>query len=96
MTIVDYFNALEIVVWSVPGLMLLAVSFRRRQSRMEAATAGLLFLAFAGSDAMELTTGAWWRPWRLLVWKAACIAGLVLVGLRVWRRVRDEEQQGQN
>ena len=70
MMLVDYFNALEIVVWSVLGLVLLVMSFRHRQSRIEAATAGLLFLAFAGSDAVELTTGAWWRPWWLLVWKA--------------------------
>ena len=93
MTLVDYFNTLEIVLWSVLGLGLLAVSFRRGRSQMEAAAAGLLFLAFAGSDAVELTTGAWWRPWWLLAWKAACMAGLVLVGVRVSRRHRKDTQQ---
>ena len=83
MTLVDYFNVFEIVVWSALGLGLLATSLRRSRSPVEAATAGLLFLAFAASDAVELTTGAWWRLWWLLAWKAACIAGLVLVGLRV-------------
>ena len=91
MTLIDYFNALEIVLWSALGLGLLAASFRAARWRMETGTAGLLFLAFAGSDAVELTTGAWWRPWWLLAWKAACIAGLVLVGVRVRRRRRDEK-----
>ena len=90
MTLVDYFNTLEIVLWSALGLALLAASLRGSRWRTEAATAGLLFLAFAGSDAVELTTGAWWRPWWLLAWKVACIAGLLLVGVRVRRR-RDEQ-----
>jgi hypothetical protein len=91
MTLVDYFNTLEIVLWSLLGLGLLAVSLRRRKLRTEATMAGLLFLAFAGSDAVELTTGAWWRPWWLLVWKAACIVGLVLVGVRVCRRRKKKQ-----
>lgn len=91
MTLVDYFNATEIVLWSAMGLGLLAVSFRRSRSQIEAAMAGLLFLAFAGSDAVELTTGAWWRPWWLLVWKAACVVGLLLIGVRVRRR-KDKQQ----
>ncbi len=73
------YNAFEIFLWSALGL---AVGWRglgapprgRRLSRV-AATA---FLLFAVSDAMELKTGAWWRPWWLLAWKAACV--LVLAG----------------
>ena len=45
----------------------------RRSLRM----AALLFLLFGVSDFVELSTGAWWRPWWLLTWKATCVVGLL-------------------
>jgi hypothetical protein len=43
--------------------------------------AALTFALFGLSDVVEAATGAWWRPWWLLAWKAACV--VVLVGLYV-------------
>jgi hypothetical protein len=40
----------------------------------------ILAFAFAGfglSDRIEVETGAWWRPWWLLVLKAVCLLGIV-------------------
>lgn len=82
------FNAFEIFLWAALGL---AVFWRgragpprvRRLSRIAAAA----FLLFAASDAMELRTGAWWRPWWLFAWKAACVVALIgcLVAHQRWR-----------
>ena len=36
------------------------------------------FLLFGISDFVEVGTGTWWRPWWLIIWKAACIGVLVL------------------
>jgi len=35
------------------------------------------FLAFGISDLIELSTGAWWRPPGLLVFKGVCLLGIV-------------------
>jgi len=47
--------------------------------------AAVAFLAFAGTDLVEMQTGAWWRPWWLLVWKAACVGVLVTLAIQHYR-----------
>ena len=37
------------------------------------------FFAFGISDFVEIHTGAWYRPWWLLAWKATCVAGFPVV-----------------
>lgn len=77
----EVFNACEGVWW-----LLLAgyVGWRWRQAaagprRLSQITAVLLAL-FSVSDFIEVRTGAWWRPWPLLVLKALCVCGLVVCG----------------
>jgi hypothetical protein len=41
--------------------------------------AALLFLVFGISDFVEITTGGWYKPWWLLLWKASCLVGFVIV-----------------
>jgi len=71
------YNVFEILLWGV-----LACEFLRRGLTLQGATrlrcllAGVAFLLFAVSDAVEIYTGAWWRPWWLLAWKAACVVVL--------------------
>jgi hypothetical protein len=36
------------------------------------------FFAFGLSDAVESHTGAWWRPWWLLLWKTVCVLAFIL------------------
>jgi len=54
------------------------------------------FLLFSGSDAMTITTGAWWRPWWLFVWKATCVVtlfGTVVSGYLINRTLVVAEQE---
>jgi hypothetical protein len=75
-------NHLEAGLWAVIGLLFLLGALRRRQGvRRMAVFAGVVFLAFGASDVVEVRTGAWWRPWWLLVWKTACV--LAMFGLLV-------------
>jgi hypothetical protein len=39
----------------------------------------IALILFGGSDLVEAHTGAWWRPWWLLVWKGACVLAIILV-----------------
>ena len=51
--------------------------------------AGATLLAFGASDLVETSTGAWYDPWWLFLWKAACVACLLaclgLHFLRTWK-----------
>ena len=49
--------------------------------RVPATVAAIAFILFAVSDAVEIATGAWWRPWWLFAWKATCV--VILVGILV-------------
>jgi hypothetical protein len=62
----------------------------RAKDKKTRAVAMLLFVVFGMSDFVEATTGAWWRPWWLLCWKALCVAGLTMMTLRYWHRKKDE------
>ncbi|MEZ6125988.1 MAG: hypothetical protein R3C49_22905 [Planctomycetaceae bacterium] len=84
------FNAIEVVLWTVVGAILLTNHVPGpKRLRLIAA---LGFLLFAGSDAVEMRTGAWWRPWWLLVWKATCLFLLVGTAI-VWLRYRRSEKE---
>lgn len=81
-----WINIGEAALWAAMGMVVLAWSFlRARASRSQRSRlwAGVLIaaalFAFALSDVVESRTGAWWRPWWLLVWKGACVLVLVIV-----------------
>ena len=77
-------NAAEAVLWFGIGCGFL-VALRRARYRRLKWIAGLTFIAFGFSDWVEIQTEAWWRPWWLLVWKAACV-GVLLWTLFLYRK----------
>lgn len=78
MPLSDWVNWIEVFLWSIAGIAVLASARRCGSDRRALAiTAGIAFLLFAGSDYVELSTGAWWKPPWLLAWKAACVAALL-------------------
>jgi hypothetical protein len=79
MDFVKLFNGIEVLLWSAMGLYFLYRAGSQKCRVSVVAAVG--FFAFAGSDAVEIRTGAWWRPWWLFVWKASCV--VLLVGLAV-------------
>ena len=73
------FNLIEVVWWS---LLSIACWWNSQGAwKVVSRTAALLLALFALSDAIEVQTGAWWRPWWLAVVKGGCIAGLIVCGL---------------
>ncbi len=78
----------EAALWIVLGLVCAGFAYARRGPlRRCAGWAAIGLVLFGGSDIVEVQTGAWWRPWWLLVWKAGCI-GLLLWTLWGYLRVR--------
>jgi hypothetical protein len=73
-------NYIEAALWGVIGVVLFAFAAGRAGARRRrAAVAAGTFVLFGVSDVIEVRTGAWWRPWWLLAWKAACVFSLVVL-----------------
>ncbi|MDB5344106.1 MAG: hypothetical protein JWP89_2483 [Schlesneria sp.] len=92
MTFVDIINVIELVWWPALGIYVARRTVGTvRPWRQLGVIAAVTLVVFGLSDAVELYTKAWWRPWWLLVWKAACInilVGCVIVRVRLLRRLR--------
>lgn len=87
-------NQSEAAVWILIAAVLAWYAWRQTgEARRIALWSALTFFVFSLSDLVEIHTGAWWRPWWLLMWKAACV--VAMVGLLVWdmRRRRREDSQ---
>ncbi len=78
------FNQFEAGFWFLIAVLLLLL-YRRRLPRPWVWLLPLTFAVFGVSDVIEVQTGAWWRPWWLLVVKASCIV-VFLVALRAHLR----------
>jgi hypothetical protein len=71
-------NLIEAAFWIAIGLAFLVTAFRRPPLiRNRCLFAAATFVLFGVSDLVEARTGAWWRPWWLLAWKATCIAAML-------------------
>ena len=85
-----WFNYAEVAIWPVMGVVLFAAGFRRSGFvRRDYWLAAAVLIAFGPTDYFEAATGnEWWRPWWLLLWKAACVVALVAILGNAWLRER--------
>jgi hypothetical protein len=78
---VDWFktgNYIEAAVWGAMAVVLAAYAVAvAGPVRWRCIAAAVLLALFGASDVIEVQTGAWWRPWWLLIWKAVCVVGLL-------------------
>ncbi len=84
---ISQFNYIESGLWFVIGLSLalrLAKGGIYHSHAKLLAVSAVTFFVFGISDIIEAGTGAWWRPWWLLLIKAACV--LSLIGCLAWYR----------
>ena len=68
-------NLIEGTFWICLGAGFL-VSVVWPGSRRHKLITAVTLAVFGVSDFVEMTTGAWWRPWWLFPWKAACVVVL--------------------
>jgi hypothetical protein len=90
-----YGNQCEAWVWLRIAILLgaRAISPGHRPTAVGVSSIAVL-VAFGLSDLVEARTGAWWRPWWLLVWKASCLAALSLLAYAHFRNRVSSEQGG--
>lgn len=72
-------NYIEAGSWVVIGVCFIAHAARRRGRSHLSVLAALVFILFGVSDLVEVETGAWWRPWWLLLWKSVCVVSLAVL-----------------
>ena len=79
-------NLIEAGVWFVLALVLgIRALLAERRLRFTMALLVVTLVAFGFSDVVESRTGAWWRPWWLFLWKAACVVLLAFGFFRYYR-----------
>jgi hypothetical protein len=74
-----YGNYVESCLWAGMGLVALV----KRKSGWSLLL-GFTLILFGASDVVEAHTGAWYSPWWLFAWKAACVLLIIWFGLKVW------------
>ena len=80
------FNFVESVFWMGLGVGLVVYDFMKSKGGMVLKVLGGVFVVFGVSDIVEVYSGAWWRPWWLLVWKGSCVFVIVWGILYLWRK----------
>ena len=86
-------NAVEACVWFILAAVVFVAGYRHVDIRRIAWTASGALTLFGLSDIVEIQTGAWWRPWWLLVWKGACVVAFVML-LWVWYKRKQIDVAG--
>ncbi len=68
-------NAIEAAFWILIGVAFAVFAMMKGSaaSRGRMFSIAGVFVLFGLSDVVEIQTGAWWNPWWLFVWKAACV-----------------------
>ncbi len=66
-------NGVKAGLWALIALVLAT----RARGKPLVAAISVILVAFGASDIVEISTGAWWRPWWLLVWKGVCVSALL-------------------
>jgi len=84
-TVFQTANYIEAGLLGAIGLFFLVRVLARQRLRRVCAVAAVTFLLFGVSDIVEVETGAWWRPWWLLGWKAACVLSMLPLFLKYRR-----------
>jgi hypothetical protein len=74
--------------WIVAAAMAVAARRWSRPARADARIWVIVLLTFGASDLVEAHTGAWWRPWWLLVWKGGCLLLMLVMFARYLLRGR--------
>ena len=89
-------NQIEAVLWFIfaMGFSWKGCKDRQPDRRRLSWVLVIAFALFGGSDLIEATTGAWWRPWWLFVLKAGCVA-VFAYGFWAFLRIRKQESTDQ-
>ena len=83
-------NYIEAGLWSCIGVGFAIAALRQTGiTRRDCWIAAIDFILFGISDLVESTTGAWYRPIWLLIWKGLCLLVFAWLLIKYIRRRRE-------
>ena len=90
----EFFNFAEALLWLAfaGALLLCRQKYLPLHGKNRILLVSALFVTFGISDFVEMSTGAWWKPWWLFLWKAintAALAYMTVALLRTKRRLHN-------
>lgn len=90
-------NIIEAFFWMAIGVGFgccgVYLKMRKHDGRqILALSAAITLVVFGFTDLVEAHTGAWWRPWPLLLWKGLCIISLLILFI-LYRRDKRRTSQ---
>ena len=94
MDAVKIYNIIEIFLWLGFSVIFWIPALRRDEKRRAfCITGAVTFMVISASEVVEVYTGAWWRPWWLLVWKASPAVVFALMGRWYLRIIPDWQEK---
>ena len=84
------FNFFEGLLWTTIGFAFACRAIRKTKYRKLQTGASVSFGLFGVSDFIEMRTGAWYTPWTLFAFKAACVL-LFLIHLRIYMTQKNKD-----
>jgi hypothetical protein len=79
-------NYAEAGLWTIVAAVFGVLAVKRPHPlRRRCIRAAAVFFLFGLSDIVEVHTGAWWRPWWLLIWKTSCVLAMMWL---LWDHLR--------
>ena len=92
-TVTDLYNVFETALWTAAAIAACVLAVKTPPSRRRYIIIAAIILFFGAlSEAIEVKTGAWWRPWPLAALKITCITTFILNAL-AYRRTLTQEKQ---
>lgn len=80
------FNFIEGVIWILFSI-LIPLLFYKHSTGTERMVLFTAFVGFGISDFIEIATGAWYRPWWLLLLKGMSLTTIAACMWRIYQRV---------
>jgi hypothetical protein len=90
------YNIFEVFLWLGFSLIFFIPAVKRGEKhRLFCVLGGLGFVFASLSELAEVYSGAWWRPWWLLAWKASF--GPIFILMFLWyRKIKLADQATKN
>lgn len=86
------FNFFEGILWIVLAVVIYyAPVFHLKGKKDQRWLLAVTLILFGISDFIEMNTGAWWRPYWLLIWKAICLGGIGIIMMNYYKNIRSRK-----
>ncbi|MGD0383991.1 MAG: hypothetical protein ABSA77_10740 [Thermoguttaceae bacterium] len=85
-----WFNIIEMAIWAVIAVIILAARFRRQKWLSFNLPLGFTFLLFSLSDYIEANIGSYWESGWLFAIKASCVLSMAYHAVKYYKGLKSD------